>query len=140
MRGVEGDLGGSGATDLQENAQDSQALRPRSGLTQAVIGIRVVMYDVELRGEAWNHCMFPHCPLPKASTLAPTPTSSSMSYICPTQLGIIPQLRLCPVSRSFLFPAAPVPVSVLVQASPPGTSAADAWLLIWCSDPPGDPF
>lgn len=40
-----------GATNLNEDAQDSQALRPLSSLTQAVIGIRIVMYDVELRGE-----------------------------------------------------------------------------------------
>lgn len=38
-----------GATDLNEDAQDSQALRPLSSLTQALIGIRIIVYDVELR-------------------------------------------------------------------------------------------
>lgn len=45
---------GLGATDLNEDAQDSQALRLRSGLTQAVIGIRIIMYNVELRERRGN--------------------------------------------------------------------------------------
>lgn len=36
-------------TYLNEDAQDSQALRPLSSLTQALIGIRIIVYDVELR-------------------------------------------------------------------------------------------
>lgn len=38
-----------GATDLNEDAQDSQALRSLSSFTQAIIGVRIIMYDVELR-------------------------------------------------------------------------------------------
>lgn len=52
LKGVE--IGGKhgrvwGATDLNEDAQDSQALGLWSSLTQAVIGIRIIMYNVELR-------------------------------------------------------------------------------------------
>lgn len=46
---VEGDLGGTGATDLNQDAQDSQALRPRSRLTQALVGVRIIVDDVQLR-------------------------------------------------------------------------------------------
>lgn len=35
-------------THLNEDAQDSQALRPLSSLTQAFVGLRIVMYNVEL--------------------------------------------------------------------------------------------
>lgn len=47
--GVERDLGGLGATDLNEDAQDSQALGLLSSFTQASVGLRIIMYDVELR-------------------------------------------------------------------------------------------
>lgn len=45
---------GLGATDLNEDAQDSQALRPLSSLTQAFVGLRIIMYDVELRERTGN--------------------------------------------------------------------------------------
>lgn len=46
---MERDLGGLGATDLNEDAQDSQALGLLSSFTQASVGLRIIMYDVELR-------------------------------------------------------------------------------------------
>lgn len=58
---------GRGGTDLNENAQDSQALRLLSSLTQAGIGIRIVMYDVELRGEGTAASDVSPAPAPQGS-------------------------------------------------------------------------
>lgn len=62
--------GGVGATDLNENAQDSQALRLLGSLTQAGIGIRIVMYDVELRGEGTESFDVSPAPHPQGSDLS----------------------------------------------------------------------
>lgn len=67
-----------GSTDLNEDAQDGQALRHLSSLAQAVIGFRIIMHDVELRGkviESFNVSPFPPPPTRKALILATTTAS-----------------------------------------------------------------
>lgn len=102
LRGWRGTWEGVGATDLDEDAQDSQALWPLSRLTQGAIGLQIVMYDVQLRRQGINHLVSPRPP-PKGSTLAATTAPSSMPYSWPT-VGINPLSKTFPSVQILSFP------------------------------------
>lgn len=106
-----------GDTDLDEDAQDSQALWPLSSLTQGVIGFGIVMYDVQLRGEGINHLVSPRPP-PKGFDPGHRHRHLQHALKLSHRLALIPSVRLFPVSRSFLSLAPTVPVTALVRASP----------------------
>lgn len=89
-----------GATNLNEDAQDSQAQRALRSLTEAVVGIRIVMHDVELRGEGIESFHLSPLPPPRGSdpsSPTPTPTGLALSSMCDfssfqTLLSLVPML------------------------------------------------
>lgn len=110
-----------GATNLNEDAQDSQALRPWSSFTQAVIGIRIIMYDVELRGKGSES--FNVSPLPPPKGFDPSCHHHHLQYA----LSLSHQGLVLSSKYDFSqFPDPPFPGidhafhCVLVQASLPG--------------------
>lgn len=97
------------------------------------------MYDVELRGEGLES--FPISPLPPPEGFHPSAHHHHLQHV----LNLSHEGWLSPKYGFPSFQILPFPCSKCACHGPspgfaPGTSAAVAWLLIWCSDPPGDPF
>lgn len=134
---------GLGTTDLNEDAQDSQALRLWSSLAQAVIGVRIIMYNVELReGRGMKSLNVPPPPLSKG--FDPSCHHHHHHHHRNIQHALNLSHKSWPYPPRMTFPSfqsLPFPGTnhVLVQALLPGTSAAVASPLIWCSDPLRDP-